>query len=430
MIRDSHSIRFILLLSILAFTLQPFLSNSAATNSSAPEKLFAFQSIDTMKYSRDLAREKIASDSFDSVIEMQVAAIAKTGATHIAIATPYDAEFLPFLKRWVAAARLHKLNVWFRGNWSGWEGWFGYSKMSRAQHIDKTRRFILEHADLFSDGDVFSACPECENGGLGDPRVTHDTQGYRTFLIDEYAATKKAFHDIQKDVASNYFSMNGDVAKLVMDQATTKALDGVLTIDHYVKTPEELDQDIREFAKLSGGKVILGEWGAPIPDINGDQSENDQSAWIDATLKLLAKNKAVLGLNYWVNVGGTTELWDKAGTPKAAVAVVKDWYAPRVVYGFVRDDLGSAVLHGTVHSTYGDTSTGEQGYYSLPLSVRGDTTVSVSAAGYQSKEFTFGSKDTWVDITLNREKKGFWYRMQQLWNLINPWRPAYAPTVK
>src|SRR3989344_6298983 len=83
-------------------------------------------SIDTMKYSRDVAREKLNSSSFDEVIDKQVSEISATGATHIAIGTPYDDEFLPFLKRWVVAARKYNLKVWFRGNLSGWEEWFGY----------------------------------------------------------------------------------------------------------------------------------------------------------------------------------------------------------------------------------------------------------------------------------------------------------------
>ena len=100
---------------------------------------WSVRSIDTMKYSRDLSRQKLQDPRFDSVIDSQVSAIANTGATHVAIDTPYDPEFLPLLKRWVAAARKYNLHVWFRGNFSGWEQWFGYSKIDRKTHLEKTK---------------------------------------------------------------------------------------------------------------------------------------------------------------------------------------------------------------------------------------------------------------------------------------------------
>ena len=118
------------------------------------------QSIDTVKYSRDVAREKAKDFSYDEIIDNQVRLIAETGATHVAIGTPYDSEFVPFLSRWVKAARKYNLNVWFRGNLSGWEGWFGYKKITRAEHIQKIREFILGNGGLFAEGDIFSSCPE------------------------------------------------------------------------------------------------------------------------------------------------------------------------------------------------------------------------------------------------------------------------------
>lgn len=75
--------------------------------------LWEVRSIDTVKYSRDLASEKLEDPSFDEVIDLQVKNIAQTGATHVAIGTPYDPKFLPFLRKWVSAARKNRLNVWF-----------------------------------------------------------------------------------------------------------------------------------------------------------------------------------------------------------------------------------------------------------------------------------------------------------------------------
>lgn len=291
--------------------------------------LWSFESIDTMKYSRDLAREKLSDSSFDETINRQVKEIAGTGATHIAIATPYDEEFYPILKRWVDAARKEKLHVWFRGNFSGWEEWFSYPKITRDEHLKMTRNFLLTHPSLFRDGDIFTACPECENGGPGDPRQTGDTTGFRKFLIDEYSLTKSIFAEKNLNVRSNFDSMNLDVANLVMDSETTKALDGIVTVDHYVKSPEKLNDDITNLAQKSGGKVVLGEFGAPIPDLTGGMTELEQSNWLEKTLELLSKNRHVEGVNYWVGEGGSTQLWDEGGKAKLAVKTITKYYFPK-----------------------------------------------------------------------------------------------------
>lgn len=281
-----------------------------------PQSQWEFQSIDTMKYSRDLAREKLKDTNYAASIDKQIERIAATGATHVAIGTPYDEEFKPILKLWVASARSHGLNVWFRGNWSGWERWFDYEKIGRDEHITKTKQFILENPDLFEDGDAFSSCPECENGSstqFGDPNQVRD---YRVFLINEYTVTKAAFAEINKDVKSNYFSMNADVAKAVMNPETTAALDGLVVIDHYVRTPEQLARDVVFISEMSQGDIVLGEIGVPIPDIHGNMTEDEQRIWMEEAFTLLAPLPQLKGINYWTHMGGSTELWTGKGEPK------------------------------------------------------------------------------------------------------------------
>lgn len=293
----------------------------------SPVPYWSVRSIDTMKYSRDIAREKADDSSFDDVIERQVADIAGTGASHVAIATPYDPEFVPFLTRWVDAAREHNLKVWFRGNASGWEHWFGYKRTSRDEHKQVILDFIKDNGDLFESGDIFTPCPECENGGEGDPRIVGGVDGYRQFLIDEYNASREAFRAIGKNVEVGYFSMNFDVAKLVMDKPTTAALGGVVAIDHYVRSHDKLRRDLIEIAESSGGKIYLGEWGAPIPDIHGKISGDEQAAWIKDALEVFKADKNVIGLNYWVNVGGSTEIWNARGVATPAVPVITEYYS-------------------------------------------------------------------------------------------------------
>lgn len=295
-----------------------------------PAPLWSIRSIDTMKFSRDIAREKLNDQSYDVAIDKQLKNIAATGASHVAIATPYDEEFVPYLTRWVTIARHYHLKIWFRGNFSGWEQWFDHAKITRAEHLSLTAKFITSHSNLFEDGDIFTACPECENGGPGDPRMTGDVVGYRQFLIDSTNAAGQAFVHIGKNVTVGYNSMNYDVAMAVMDPPTTRAVGGVVVIDHYVKTPEQVISDIKKLQDFSGGKVFLGEFGAPIPDLHGDMTQAEQSAWLSKLLDLLVANNSVIGLNYWVAVGGSTQLWDNDGVARSAVSVLTSFYTRKV----------------------------------------------------------------------------------------------------
>jgi len=108
----------------------------------------------------------------------------------VAIDTPYDDEFSPVLQVWVRAARTHGMRVWFRGNFSGWEGWFGYDKIDGQTHLAKTKQFILDNPGLFRDGDIFTSCPECENGANLNPGDITAVIAHRKFLIDEYDITR------------------------------------------------------------------------------------------------------------------------------------------------------------------------------------------------------------------------------------------------
>ena len=293
-----------------------------------PRELWSIRSVDTMKYSRDLAREKQSSASFQEVIETQTAKIAATGATHIAIATPYDEEFLSYLNRWVAEARKNNLKVWFRGNLSGWEGWFQYPRVTRQEHLQGVVDFVTHNPDLFKDGDIFTPCPECENGGPGDPRMTGDIAGFRAFLIEEYETLSEVFKAHGVDISLSYSSMNYDVAHLIMDPQTTRALGGIVAIDHYTADPAKLARDVSMIARDSGGKVFLGEFGAPIPDIHGEMTAEAQAEWLRTAFALLAEEKDLLGLNYWVNEGGSTALW-KDGIARPGVEVLHEFFTKK-----------------------------------------------------------------------------------------------------
>ncbi len=352
------NLRYIPVLVLFTLILSPSLY--------AAERFFEIQAIDTMKESRDLAREKLKDIEYESKIEIQIKKIADTGATHIAIGTPYDQEFTPFLKKWVVAARKNGLKVWFRGNLAGWEEWFDYPKISRQTHIEQTVNFIKNNKDLFENGDIFVSCPECENGGPGDPRMNGDVDGHRKFLIEEHEVVSKTFKEMRLDINTSLHSMNGDVAKLVMNKETTKSLGGVVTIDHYVESPETLNQDINEIAESSGGKIVLGEIGAPILDIHGEFKENEQAEWIRNTFDYLIKNHNVIGLNYWVNKGGSTHLWNDDDTAREAVDVITYYFKPKVVYGTISDDIKLRLRQVEIESSYRKIIS-DNGVYTIPV---------------------------------------------------------------
>lgn len=327
-----------------------------------------FQAIDTMKISRDESRRYLSNlPKLEILVDKQVKAISETGATHIAIATPYDEEFLPVLQVWVLSARKYNLSVWFRGNWSGWEGWFDYSKIDRATHLSKSQQFIKNHPNLFRDGDVFSACPECENGGPGDPRQTGDVVGHRKFLIDEHTVMAEEFEKLNLLVSTSFNSMNGDVARLVMDKETTQALGGIVVIDHYVKTPEQLEADIKNIALRSGGKVVLGEIGVSIPDIHGNMSEAQKAQWLESSFQRLATLPELIGVSYWTNIGGSTAIWSKDVEPTKSVSVLTKYFKPKVLIGEVTSNTGKPIKNAVVSTYFREVSTTEDGMFAVPV---------------------------------------------------------------
>jgi hypothetical protein len=372
------------LLSIIFLSALLFLSFVPYTF--ATDKLWQIQSIDTMKFSRDTARNMAGDKDFEKIISEQVKNIAETGATHVAIATPYDDEFYPFLKKWVTAARNNNLKVWFRGNFAGWEGWFDYPKITRGQHIEKTRHFLLTHSEIFENGDIFSPCPECENGGPGDPRQTGDIEGHRLFLISEYELASSEFERLGISVDTRLNSMNADVARLVMNEKTTRELGGVVAIDHYVRTPDMLARDVLEIAESSKGEIFLGEFGAPIPDIHGQMTEKQQADWINSALMLASKNPNVIGVNYWTGSGGSTQIWSDNGSPRLAVSVLKSFFTPPMISGYITNYYKKPIKNAKITIGVKTVTVDTHGYYSLPVA-KGETNLTVTT--YQGGDITY-----------------------------------------
>ena len=378
---------------------------------------WAVQSIDTMKYSRDVAREKLNDPTFNKEIDLQVKNIAATGATHVAIGTPYDDEFTPFLARWVKMARKYNLSVWFRGNFSGWEGWFNYPKISREEHLAKLEKFITQNPNLFENGDIFTTCTECENGGPGDPRFTRDIVGYRKFLVDEYKTASTSFNKIDKNVSSNYFSMNGDVANLIMDPETTKSLNGIVVIDHYVGTAEKLAGDIKKLAEKSGGKIILGEMGVPIPDIHGKLNDEEQAKWLSDALRLISIEPGLIGLNYWTATGSSTSLWNNDGSAKDAANVLRGFYKAPVLEGNVVNELGNIITNAKISYLDKVATSDLSGKFRM-LNIPSVETLIAQADGYVKREINVDELENNAKIVLIKERENIFFKLAKKLKLL------------
>jgi hypothetical protein len=380
-----------------------------------PKNNWELQGVDTVKYSRDIARQYMNDESFNVTIDKQTKFIASTGATHISLGTPYDKEFIPYLKRWVMSARTHGLKVWFRGNFSGWEGWFDYDSINREEHKKLLEEFILSNGNLFEDGDIFTSCTECENGGPGDPRSTGDISGHRQFLIDEYQISRKAFAQVSRNVKSNYYPMNYDVALLVMDKETTKSLGGIVTIDHYVSTPEILIKTIDALIESSGGRIVLGEFGAPIPDIHGEMTDQQQAEWVNKALTDLSANKNVIGVNYWTSWGGSTRLWTDTDLETPTVDVIKSFFKPQVVGGRIINEGGREIGGATIKLNGKEATTNSTGIFEISYSKPNPgTKVAVSAEGYETVELDLPNNTHFMNIELIKKNSGLLYKTEKL----------------
>ena len=351
-------------LSVIFMWPKPSVMNHAETMN-----LWEIRSVDTMKTSRDKARTKLHDSSYDTSINKQLGSIKSLGANYVALGTPYDNEFIPYLSRWVKLARKHELNVWFRGNFSRWEGWFDYPKdMTPAEHLAATAMFIEKNPGLFEDGDIFDPCPECENA-MHWPQPDGDI-AMNEFLRQQRRITEESFDKINKNVMTNIFSMIGGRARESMSAETAAALGGVVTIDHYIKNPSSMGEYVDYFASDLGAQTMVGETGAPIPDIHGDMSEDDQAAHVRSLLdELYSRKNKVFGLNYYVLSEGTTALINEDGSWRGAAHVLKRYYSPAVISGKITNTVGEPVYGVTVRTENGYSSavSDRNGFYAFTV---------------------------------------------------------------
>jgi hypothetical protein len=389
----------------------------------SPPSLWQYQCVDTMKDSRDNARTWAFRPDLVQLVSKEVAAIKSMGANCMAIGTPYDDEFGPYMKVWVDQAHKQGLKVWFRGNLSGWEGWFSYPLLtSFAEHHQKINHFILFHPSFFKDGDIFTPAPEPEAGKLiGDPRNSdNQKQEYLNFLVDSYNNCVKSFSQIDVKVACGFFSTNGDIAKDILTPDVVSKIGNVVVVDHYVSDPNTLVQDLEFLHNKFNTKIMLGEFGAPIPDLNGEMTEDQQAAYVSTVLKGLAMDQGFIeGVNYWTLTNSSTALYNNDFTPRKAVDVIKNYYSPATVQGTVSNNHGQSLEGVTVKTdTTGEPAvTDKSGNFSVAVPA-GQTQLLIDSESYTSLSTSVSAsagQQISRDITL-QPKNESWF--QKIWNTI------------
>lgn len=379
-------------------------------------RIWEVQSVDTMKHSRDAAKDSRAPEFVPEWVQM----VDVLGATHLAIGTPYDEEFVPYMKLWVDEARDAGMRVWFRGNFASWENWFGYDDFESVDdHHKLLEEFILNNPDLFEDGDILTPAPESENGQLGDPRFTNRDE-FIVFLQKSYETCVRAVEQINKDVICGYYSMNGDVVREVLNPEIIASIGGVQVPDHYVDTVEKFARDIDEFYELNQAPIILGEFGAPIPDLQGDLSEEEQREFVRELLHVLyLKNDRVIGVNYWVFMGGSTQLYNNTdSTPRKVISVIQDYFEPGNISGIVKNTAGDRLENVSISLSngYGPVGVDEFGKFVIPVPANAEVQVTITADGYTTIDditVALGRGETEeLRLLMEPETPSYWYMMR------------------
>lgn len=426
----------LLIVSIISISMliMPYISDAQAFPLSKPPveivstqkltgtPLFPTQCVDTMKVSRDKAKEHKSRKDQQAEIKKQVGIIASLGANCVVVATPYNEEFLPYLKLWIAEARARNLRVWFRGNFAEWEGWFGHKKtMTTDEHHARTKQFILSHPELFKDGDIFTSAPEAENGAPFSPIDTPQKYtAYRQFLQDQVRLSDEAFGEIGKDVTTNWLSMSGGVAKGLLTKEVLNQTGNIVTLDHYVQSVDEMEEYLMYFHKKYGSNLVVGEFGAPIPDINGKMDSKKQAEFVDELLNNLYTNSSFIdGVNYWTLSDSSTALVDAKGLEKPVVTSLKNYYLPAVISGTVQDAKGAPLRNITLQTEDGirTVTTDKNGEFSLTVPAKPFKLIVKKNGKYGKVTIQLEPKQaekTTILITLKPQKAPLLYRFKEL----------------
>jgi hypothetical protein len=157
----------------------------------------------------------------------------------------------------------------------------------------------------------------------------------------------------------------------------------------------------------------LGEFGAPIPDLQGSMTEGQQADWIKSAMELLANNKNLIGINYWTSFGGSTELWNDDGSARQAESVVKSFFDPYTLEGVVINEAGQGIAGATINSTDGNVISNANGQFSLPYDTI-NVEANVSAEGYYPVGAVSSTNGKAITVILKKQSEDITFKFQKL----------------
>jgi hypothetical protein len=211
-----------------------------------------------------------------------------------------------------------------------------------------------------------------------------------------------------------------------MDKNTTQELGGIVTIDHYVKNGEQMAKDIKEYINLSGGKIVLGEFGAPIIDINGEMNEQQQHDWIQDTLKQISQIDGVIGINYWTSTGGSTQIWEQNGKPRLAIKAINSYYSPLIISGAIVNKINQPISYAELTYNENVYKSDVDGHFLIKLPSLEDSSqksfsLNIAASDHIATVEKLNINNTTnLNFILEKEYEGIFFKIQKFfYNLFN-----------
>jgi hypothetical protein len=144
--------------------------------------------------------------------------------------------------------------------------------------------------------------------------------------------------------------------------------------------------------------------GAPIPDIHGQMTEEEQAAWLSEAFTKLFNIPELIGINYWVNVGGSTALWDGDGIPRKGVDVLRNFYKQQIIKGKITNENDLPITNATISMNDKMFSPTKNGIFFVPF-LSTSQTVEISAPGYGKKVVTFENNEKIQTVVLKNNDK-------------------------
>ena len=217
--------------------------------------------------------------------------------------TPGPLSPYAYMKAWADALHAAGLHVMYRGNWNHWAGDYGMSKLSYStspaipyegsgglqavlsgqdttSYIGRTYQWILQHADLFQDGDIFEPFGEPQNNGIANCAAQDgygscygtsanncpggicqfpDVPSFNRWLSDFAQADQAAFGKIGKQVTSGWFGVAADT--YTYTTAATWQHSGEYNMDHFAQSYASWTGGITSSHSAVPGLPITLEWG-------------------------------------------------------------------------------------------------------------------------------------------------------------------------